>query len=489
VSPLAQNGGFDDVAAKVGWSFPATLVPGNWAQLEVSQPGLAALGNVQCESCHGPQFSDGHPFDTGARISWSAEVCASCHQEAPMTYAPSQWSPSKHADPTLAMQVGTVEGRPNGGAAHCARCHTAQGFARYARQLENGYAGWLTTDGLPPANADAGAPSNAATDAWLTSIGLTRATVQPQTCAACHDPHDATNPAQLRLSDGVPGLPNGQATIAKVGAGMVCMACHNSRNGEADDFTPPPPAISGPHDGPQTDVLFGVNAYFVPKNNPSPHLAVKDTCVGCHYGAPTAAQQTAHQTSNHSFVADLTICTKCHSDRAIDGAAIQRATQARLDALDTLVYAKVGSSLAAAVSSFGSYALRAQDPATGYFSSTSTSASNVTLSAAPVSIARPQPVPQHGGLATLILTLASPITFEGYDAAGHDAGSVTTSTIAVSLASVKANGAPVFPGSHVIAKAIWNEQMLHNDGTLGIHNLPFTQSVIDATTARLEELP
>jgi hypothetical protein len=270
------------------------------------------------------------------------------------------------------------------------------------------------------------------------------------------------------------------------------MACHNSRNAENSDFVAPPAAITGPHDGPQTDVLFGFNAYFMPRYNPSPHMAVKDTCVGCHSGVPRADQVAAHQTSNHSFSADLTICASCHGSNLVDGAALQAATQSQMDGLDAVIYQKVQSALAGAVTTYTSYALRAQDPATGYYSSwvaTGTAPSNVVLTAAPTSINRPQPVPAHGGLATLVLTFAQPVTFTAYDSTGVSHGTVSLTTINVALTTVKANNAALFPGSTILAKAIWNEQLLHNDGTQGIHNFPFYQGVINNTIAQLRTLP
>jgi hypothetical protein len=149
----------------------------------------------------------------------------------------------------------------------------------------------------------------------------------------------------------------------------------------------------------------------------------------------------------------------------------------------------VRSALAAAVGASGSFAVRAQDPATGYFSSPSPATSNVTLSAAPVTVTRPAPLPAHASLATFVITMAAPVTFETYDAQGNDRGPVSLATFAVPLASVEAQGAPVFRASSVIAQAVWNAQMLRDDGTKGVHNPPFYDAVIDATSARLTAMP
>ena len=47
----AVNGGFDDVAKQVGWTFPTTMVKGNW---ETMPAQLQNVANIQCENCHGP---------------------------------------------------------------------------------------------------------------------------------------------------------------------------------------------------------------------------------------------------------------------------------------------------------------------------------------------------------------------------------------------------------------------------------------------------
>jgi hypothetical protein len=54
---------------------------------------------------------------------------------------------------------------------------------------------------------------------------------------------------------------------------------------------------------------------------------------------------------------------------------------------------------------------------------------------------------------------------------------------------IAAPGAPLFPADGVLAKALWNEELLRNDGTRGVHNLPFYQAVIDATLAQVRALP
>ena len=59
-------------------------------------------------------------------------------------------------------------------------------------------------------------------------------TYEAITCQACHDPHDASNPHQLRMSYNV-ALSDG-TVVTNAGAGGFCMECHNSRNGSVTNM-------------------------------------------------------------------------------------------------------------------------------------------------------------------------------------------------------------------------------------------------------------
>jgi len=519
--PAAINGGFGDVAQQDGWGFPASPEAGTWDDLVASQPDLAQLGNVQCESCHGPMnarlmlgvspdtAADGGT-DNIAAWSFGSGVCGQCHGRATAYPKLEQWKRSPHANLALSLQLATVEARGTG-ASHCGRCHGAQGYSQYAQQLAAGYTGYLTSDGLPAAmdggaGADGGpTQTNAASVQSLANLGLTAALVQPQTCAACHDPHNAAgNPFQLRLYDALPGgLPNGQGPISGVGAGAVCMACHNERNGAlgALSLASTPTSIPTPHDGPQTDVFFGVNAFFVPAANPSPHLAVADTCVGCHYAAPTAAQRAAGERQNHSFVADVTICSKCHGSPdagagQVDGVALQSEAKAQMAAMDQLLFAKVADALGAAAA--GGYTVTsAEDTATGKYLCAGATAGtpSFTFAVAPAAtnVTEPQPPREWRALTTLWITFP---TLAGTAECTSTGALATTAYDGSAPVSVSLNGtttgspaARMFPPGSILAQSIWNEALLHDDQTWGIHNPPFFQTVIVNTTTQLSTLP
>jgi predicted CXXCH cytochrome family protein len=516
----AKNNGFDDVEATSGWTFPATLEASNWTTL-LDTPNLGQLAGIQCENCHGPQaggttgpHANISNLDIGARISFSAAVCATCHQEGPLYYKPAQWEGSPHADLALAVSEGSVEESPV--PEHCGRCHTAQGYAQYAGGLVEGYYAYLTSDGKPLDTSPT--PTNTvATVAQMAALGMGKATVEPQTCTACHDPHAATNPSQLRIYDAVLALPNGMTNVSGMGAGVVCLTCHNSRDGEHTDFATQtgnasgimgPGALtsfSGPHAAGQGDVMFGFNAYFNGRYNPSPHLAVTDTCAGCHSRVTTASEQAANQTSSHSFVVDSTICAACHSAN-VDGVALQASYQAELDALRTLFAGKTITTINAALAA-GNLVARAYDPATQLYSSTSASNVIIPTASGPVTEVDYAPIGTvvYGGPAVVGITLdlAAPVMVQLVNADGTSSGVPQAITnLTVTLSSLKLPAPPSGPQQTpfnaatadaenvlVLYKSYWNMDLLNNDNTFGIHNPGFYDSVLANTTGELEVLP
>ncbi len=501
---VVSNGGWDDVAAADGWSFPSPLAPGDYPALVARFPGLAQLANVQCESCHGPKNLDVMGRDDRAATSFATGVCATCHAEA------DSWKRSLHANLDVAIQTATTDGPTP---ASCARCHSAQGFAEYAEELAAGCGATgsssclLTSDGDPPVD---GGP-NAADAVTFQRLGLTPPQVEPETCSACHDPHGASGlPLQLRVFDAVP-LMNG-LRVSGVGAGAACMVCHNSRpaSGPISDVTLGANGLTRsstlitPHAGTQTDVLYGTSAYFMETASPSPHLAVEGTCAGCH-AIPTSAEADAGQTTNHAFATDLSICPACHSS-AIDGAGLQAATAANLSGLDTAIFAAVGALLEAA----GTYNTTVLDPATlKYLCVAGAGAPEVYLpleappaTFAPYAVSAGPPVhttPWRDLGAVLVTFAADP-----FSAVGGLAECDGTTSPAVVPGAVYAGGpvvlsleaaqpgpthssskAPIISAVSITGRSIYNEALLHNDQSLGIHNLPFTQTLVSNTLASL----
>jgi hypothetical protein len=286
-NPDADNGGFDDLMRELGWSFPTTLQAGNYAAMP---PRLQSMASIGCEACHGPGSLHAS-FQSVQSIgkSYNAVDCNQCHQNEPYQVQGIQWARSAHARFTSGFETALAGDPALSGS--CTGCHSTQGFVAWTKTgVQN-----------PPApTADVS---------------------EPQTCATCHDPHGlarkpdgSPTPHLLRVWGRVETIVPGVGAEG-VGAGALCMTCHNTRRVFA---------FSGqraPHSPAQTNVLLGKTAedFGMGSYGSSPHATVPETCVGCHM-APTPApgQPGRHEVGGHTFavksgsIENLVACTSCH---------------------------------------------------------------------------------------------------------------------------------------------------------------------------------
>lgn len=288
-NPAAVNGGFDDVAKDVNWTFPSVQKPGTFDALPAA---LQNVGNIQCENCHGPGSRHVASGGDSLLISVSSEsgVCGQCHGALTHHSKSGEWNNSVHA-------VVTPEAS---GAGHeaCVRCHTGTGFM----------------------NSIKGSPT---VDTTYTSIN----------CQTCHEAHGATKPDSashlVRTTQSVK-LQNG-VTVTEGGLGMLCMNCHQSRqNASVYAETAAASARFGPHHSPQADMLMGMNGVTYGKTIPSSAhgLVVEDTCVACHMQTMEAASPALTHAGGHTFkmktdaaegasaVEMVGACQKCHGSGA-----------------------------------------------------------------------------------------------------------------------------------------------------------------------------
>ncbi|HEY6892314.1 MAG TPA: carboxypeptidase regulatory-like domain-containing protein, partial [Solirubrobacter sp.] len=231
---LASNGVDDKISADK-WSFdlskafagnlktasatdtgePVTVKPDDsvWKLIPAD---VKAYAGMQCEACHGPLGQHAFPARAGSnpapRREFDVAACAICHDRPTNHDRVALWRQSGHANLEVAVNEAGTD--THGGVASCARCHAAQGFVEYLSQKAGvctdfkDVAGAAITDAakLPPlegplfirdtstvgkvicqvvdTNVTA---SKTASDTYLAARGLTSATIQPISCAACHD--------------------------------------------------------------------------------------------------------------------------------------------------------------------------------------------------------------------------------------------------------------------------------------------------------------
>lgn len=278
-------GGFDAEAARLGFD-PTAYAWSGMDAFRADFPALADRGSVQCESCHGPGgLHQGDPRLT--TVSTDAAVCGACHDTFGPTYA--QWRLSPHAKPPPEAAVADPD---------CARCHTARAFARRAAGLAH-----------RPETREA--PGVA--------------------CAACHDPHSAAFPSEVRLFGNVP---LGDGAPLDSGRAAACAACHQSEVGDAQDRADAglafPCAVQADmlagRGGVEYGRSFGSSFHGNPgmklrnfTGDPSDPL-VAEACVTCHM-APAPRQGSlrdrlgAHTLHLREGSTELAVgnCDRCHA--------------------------------------------------------------------------------------------------------------------------------------------------------------------------------
>lgn len=440
-----QNNGFDDVAKAAGWTFPdltkvftgltgdpaydlVTPAPqyGAWDAVPLAAKAYAGM---QCESCHGPLGR--HVANGGSKPvgEYNVAACAVCHDRPTNHDRVALWRRSGHANVGLAVEEGT-------GSGSCARCHSAQGYVKYAAD---------TTQ----ATVDSGA---------------TEATVEAQTCAACHDSHSTT----IRIDGETPVYVAAGFSVSGAGTGALCMTCHNGRRGlRGDDI--PMTRFETPHAPTQAEVLMGMNAYFIGDANGymvSGHAAVSETCVGCHM--KTAVEGLRYTMTNHTFGFTnddgvnmaKSICKECHGEE-VNGEAIESAyVAARASAI-----AQLAETLMASVD------------ATGFTVTPVQNRTNGTPFVLP--LASIESIDVSGTSIVFNLTAPIDVTFPS--------GTVTTSTVVGAASTLKdATGTVVLAAADgVLSRSLWNLGLV-NDGSSSIHNPTFVFEVLQATDEALK---
>jgi hypothetical protein len=315
----------------------------------------------------------------------------------------------------------------------------------------------------------------------MTDWGMTEASIHPQTCVTCHDPHaqgdtsGEPNTATVRVEGDTAMLPAGFKATG-VGKGALCITCHNTRNGAHGDSVPVT-SQSAPHVAAQGDVLMGQNVFFVNNGMRGGHSYITNTCVTCHMNLTDPPDEYSYQKSgtNHTFAADPNICTSCHG--TFDGGSMKQVMKQSLEDLD----AYLGDSAMTKLNALGTVHVRAYDATTDLYSSSGSTDANIPIDVNANPIKHIAITEGHGQI-ELHFTLTTAITITW-----SDNSQTTTDNFGVQLRAVKSSagtgGTAVYAPSGNMTKACWNYLMLHGDGSSGIHNPDFYMAVINASMA------
>jgi hypothetical protein len=337
-----------------------------------------------------------------------------------------EWEKSKHANRELSVNEATWEGRQDF-AAHCARCHSEQGFRAWVPQLMKGDPGLLKKpDG------------SKADETYIKGLGLTKEAVHSTTCEACHSAGKA-----LRIEGNVPLLANGVGVRA-MGKGALCMACHNTRNGRITWDSGDPKSYTQPHEAAQADVILGKNVFFYNDtgDNTSPHASFTgDSCVACH---------KSFGSGGHAFKPGE--CGSCHGE-GVKETFVQTGTTELLKQVSSLIEKNVMTSKDKIV------CVTSWDPKTDKDTADfAVDGKQITSVEIPMGI--------HGQI-SLKLNLAD--------------GRAVYSQMGNIKDSCGKEGKPVISTSDPVVRALWNYLLVFYDGSKGVHNPRFTRNVLNTT--------
>jgi hypothetical protein len=467
----ASNGGIDDDAnysdflaafTSDGHSFIANA--NNWDNLiSGSLKSVAKLSNIQCEFCHGPSS----PFGTGLhgnaiqgdpeRISLDSRLCGTCHGEPARHGRFQQWQASPHSNYELAIDEGD--------SGNCSRCHTA-----------NGFIAWQSF------SFDAGEE---------VTVSWDNQSVHPQTCVACHDPHDVgtitgdANNAKVRVQNDTPVLAAG-FRVLNAGRGAICMTCHNTRRDLRNDDEGAGDVITAgraPHGGSQADILMGQNAFFVDVGVRGKHSLITDTCSNCHMQKtpPPAVLSYNLGGTNHTFLASKDICSECHASITAD--EVQSATLSQMSFLKASLEDKVAELITAYVAAGDNVTLTDMtDPA-----DEDIALADVTINpGATVSVANF--ASSHGRQAVDIsVNSGAPGHLQLRRILVNTDNNIITHNSSFDNTVIPEVPAGDGPGE-VLAKAGWNFLMAANERSNGIHNPTFSFQILSAAQEEVDRI-
>jgi hypothetical protein len=254
--------------------------------------GMLAVGNIGCESCHGPSTDHATTADKKkVNVSLEGGVCNQCH-DAPKKHSIGLfWRESAHSNMPMSGSQGNRSA--------CWPCHNGSAFVIWTNAWNEG----RQTTTADTAKVDAN---------W-----------KSMSCAVCHDPHGNTNQYSIRFMKN-DSLANGfKIPTGLGGTGRLCMNCHKGRA----NYTTTVQTQFGrfnsrfyPHYSSQADMLFGQQGwdYGLKITGITTHAQLKNTCVDCHMSRRAITTGYATPQPDHAMgmvengVDKVEGCIECH---------------------------------------------------------------------------------------------------------------------------------------------------------------------------------
>lgn len=244
--------------------------------------------------------------------------CIVCHNTETKEHAEASYLTSVHAQETMHYDNGTAQTYPTSRYANrsnCVQCHTSQGY------IDNMDGKTLSTTG--------------------TVSNPTYPGKQTITCTTCHDKHStfdfANDGYDFALRQGLtPVTLIADATkTLNMGSSNTCINCHQPRGVVPTTATIALNNRFGPHHGPQSTLLEGIQGAEIAGTVAYPAVGAAAhrtgaSCTSCHMGEPSSA--TAHD-GLHSWHPTDKACLSCHTGGAPAGVAGFDADMATLQSL------------------------------------------------------------------------------------------------------------------------------------------------------------
>lgn len=271
--------------------------------------------NPECLQCHSVGFGYPNGYAVNGNPMLRGVQCENCHGPG-LAHSQNRSNPAKYPAVELTSKV-------------CGGCHNGAHQPTYDEWAGSGH-GRLDPELVAPfTNNDTNRMKTCGPcHGGSVRLALLKADPLPRgvaggmgiECAVCHEPHgDTPYDASLRnptfSTNNYTYFTAGSFSTQYNAAIQICGQCHNSRGASWTTTSRPP------HHSPQYNMMLGTVGQLasgLPPNQPAAHgLTISNQCVGCHMQKSPyqAGPPEVPAVTGHSFgVNSYEVCADCHRD-------------------------------------------------------------------------------------------------------------------------------------------------------------------------------